>query len=179
MTDFETALIAAVRVALSEPEADVYWRDGSSAYHTETSYALSHVSRTSRGKDVRSLGTVTAGSAPETVRGNRVLVVQVTVDAPTQGAADEAADVVKAGICSTAAESLLNAANVSAARPGGVRSIPYKDAHGDTRSAAVLEITFNATRSVVVGTVPILAQAEVSGEVDPGAHVIGPVTVEV
>lgn len=179
MTAFETAMIAAVRAAVADPAADVYWRDGSSAYRAATSYGLSYVSRTARGKDVRSLGTVTAGSAPETVRGNRVLVIQVTVDAPSQGAADEAADVVKAGLRSSAAEALFNGANVSAARPGFIRSIPYRDAHGDTRSCAVLEVNFNATRKVVVGRVPILAAAEISGTVDPGARAIGPVLVEV
>jgi hypothetical protein len=180
VTAFETALIAAVRLAVADPTADVYWRDGSSAWRAPVSYALSHVSVSARGKDVRTLGTVTAGSAPETIRGNRVRLVQVTIDAPTQDAAIELADILKAGIRASECEALFNAENVSAARPRDVRSIPYKDAHGDVRSAAVLEIAFNLTRSVTVGTVPIVAQIEVTGEVGPEdpPREIGPILVE-
>jgi hypothetical protein len=180
VTAFETALIAAVRVAVADPEADVYWRDGSSAWHAPISYELSRVSLSARGKDVRTLGTVTAGSAPETIRGNRVAVIQVKIDAPTQDAATELADVLKAGIRASECEALFNAVNASAARPRDVRSVPYTDKHGDVRSAAVLEIAFNLTRSVTVGTVPIVAQIEVTGEVGPEdpPREIGPILVE-
>ncbi len=175
MTAFETAMVAAVRAVLPTLEAGaVYWRDEASAWREEISVALSYVSRTSRGKDVRTLGTVTDGSAPETIRGNRVDVVQVTVDANTVNAAVEIADVIKAGIVSSECEALFEAVNVSAARPGAIRPAPYRSDHGDVRSAAVLEVTFNATRKVVVGLVPILAAVEITGEVTPGPITVGP-----
>lgn len=118
------------------------------------------------------------GLMRERIRGNRTLVLQFTCETNSQTLADtaeELADDLTAGLAREDVLALLAVEQVGSPRCTDVRVVPYRDAHGDWRSAAVFEATFPWRRLHVPATDATLdriGRVIGSGEVDPDDHVV-------
>ncbi len=181
--DQAETLIACIRLILDDPEADVYVGDGPSAYRNEAlSIQIRRLSSARVGVDERRYSVdPDDGTLRERIYGNRLLRIQVDVDTPRQSAfeetAEEVADDLIAGFSRTDIAALLNAIDLGTPRAQPTRVNNLEDEHRDVRSIATFELWFPASRRHVVPVANSpgrITSTTVTGEADPGDHVLGP-----
>lgn len=180
----DATLIAAVRLARGAPSLDVKidGKPGDSIGWISDSehVTIARLRIPRQGVDeIRRTVSIADGLMREIVRGNRSLVCQFTCETNSQalaGTAEELADDLIAGLSRSDVTALLWTERVGSPRCSDVRVVPYRDAHGDWRSAAVFEASFpwsrvHAPASSV--TTDRIGRIIGSGEADPGDHVVG------
>lgn len=118
------------------------------------------------------------GLMRERIFGNRTLVLQFTCETNSQtlaSTAEELADDLVAGLSREDVTALLATEFVGSPRCSDVRVVPYRDAHGDWRSAAVFEAAFPWSRvhaPAATVTVDRIARVIGDGVVSPDAHAV-------
>lgn len=170
-------------VALARPGLDAQI-DGTPAGGSWTddaaSVRISRLSSARQGEDERRRG-FSGADMIERVFGNRTLRLQFSCEANSQTWEDTAEDLaedLRTGLVRSDVEILLAAENLGVPRCTDVRSISYRDAHGDWRSAAVFEAGFPWSRvhTPAAGTTQDrIGSVEFTGTTDAGT--IGPETV--
>lgn len=163
-----STLIAAVRLAVSNPSLDVRIAD-------RTSRWVSDVANVSiRALGIRRLGVDEprvrddgdpSGDLRETIHGVRVVRLQIVVDGDTHDlglASEDLADDIVAGFERSDVRALLEEENLSAATCGPVLTTPARGDAGDTRSVAVFDLAFNTSREVRGDLVPWIETAPLS-----------------
>ena len=179
----DATLIAAVRLARGNPSLDVKidGKPGDSIGWVADSESV-NITRTRiprQGVDESRLEVSQVdGLMREIIRGNRTLVLTITCETNSQtlaSTAEELADDLRAGLCREDVTALLWTERVGSPRCSDVRVIPYRDAQGDWRSAAVFEAIFpwrREHRPAESVTVDRIGRVIGSGEVDPGDHAV-------
>lgn len=185
----DDTLIACVRLIRDDPDYDVKidGRPDAVGWATDSgNVRISGLGIQRQGEDEQRL-RASGDVLTETIFGNRTLRLQFTVDTNSQTWADtaqEAADDLRAGLCRQDVIALLNVENLGVPRCGDVRIVPYRDDHGDWRSAAVFEAVFPWSRRHTppagvtidrIGAVEYTGSPITGGVNDP--HAIGPNTV--
>jgi hypothetical protein len=183
----DATLIACVRLIRDDPDFDVQIDGNQDGWASDAlNVRISGLGIARQGVDevrLRASGDVLS----ERIFGNRTLRLQFTVDANSQtwlASAQEAADDLAAGLSRADVATLLRAENLGVPRCSDIRIVPYRDEHGDWRSAAVFEAVFPWSRRHVpaasvtvdrIGAVEFTGTPITGGQNDP--HTIGPETV--
>ncbi len=178
----ETLMIACVRLIMDDPDYDAIWLKRTTGWRTESGKVAINVLSVSRiGVDETRHADEGSDDVRERTYGNRTLRVQFTCESDDQSPESsgmEIAEVLGAGFMRSDVLALLEADDVGNPRPQTPIDVSYES--DDTeRSAAVIEIWFNASRIGAGPLVPIILAAEVSGEIEEVPDAVGPFTVEV
>ena len=178
----DATLIAAVRLARDAPALDVRidGKPDAIGWISDSEHVTIERLRVPRQGVDEIRRTVDAGDGlmREHVRGNRSLVLQITCETSSQtlaSTAEELADDLIAGLSRSDVLALLWVDRVGAPRCSDVRVTPYRDAHGDWRSAATFEAVFPWSRvhtPAATVTVDRIARVIGTGDVDPDDHVV-------
>ncbi len=180
----DATLRACVRLIRNDPDFDVQTEgraDGWANDAASVRFVVLGVPR--QGVDEQRFSLNGDGTLREMVRGNRTLRLQVTCDTNAQTwetLSTPLADDLVLGFQRTDVAALLEVENLGVPVCTEPRHVPYRDAHGDWRSASVFEAVFPwSARHVVPAAVTTdrIGQVEFAGTVDPDAHAIGPTTV--
>lgn len=140
----ESNLPAAIQAAAADADLQVEWGDLTAVMRDPTYVNLSFLSLTPAGRDERR-GEVGATQITERIYGARVLTIQANIDSQDQPfTALRLADRIVAGLHSETVASLLLVMGLGLSTTSAPRYVPYKDSHDRMRSAAIVDIAFNA-----------------------------------
>ena len=116
---------------------------------------LSYVSIRQLGRGERRYTEIDELTSAERVYSPMAVTVQVEVEAQSQSApaAMILAETLRIGLNGTAANDLLDVAEVGLASVGPARHVPYVDAHGRRRQVSLFELTCNAHLTVSTGDI--------------------------
>lgn len=174
----DETLIAAVRLIRPAIDCKIDGKPGDSiGWIADSEHVTIQRQRLARqGVDEQRLTIDGQGDMHETIRGNRTLVLQFTCETNSQtldDTAEELADDLVAGLSREDVTALLWTELVGSPRCGDVRVVPYRDAHGDWRSAAIFEAVFPWKRDhVPASSVTVDRIGRVIGEGTADAHAV-------
>lgn len=185
----DSTLAAVVRLIRDDPAFDVRidgkGESGSSiGWATDSGHVrISRLAIARQGQDEQRLAAGGVGGLVlrERVFGNRTLRLQFACETNAQtwaSTAEEMADDLRAGLIRQDVADLLWTERLGQPRCTDVRSVPYRDAHGDWRSAAIFEAVFPWSRLHAAPedtTTDRIASVEYTGDAD--GHALGPETV--
>lgn len=164
-------LIACTRLAIDEPALDVRWIDQTSAWlDDERNVTIRSLGWRGLGVDDVRLTTEGSVDVRETVHGVRVFRAQFLIGTTNHDPESDApaiADRIRAGFHRSDVGALLESANLAAPAWDPVVSAPMRGDNANTRSVAVLEGRFNASRTLRGALIPAIVAARTPVRVLP------------
>lgn len=152
MSAIEDAIVDAVRLASGIEDLDVRINDRSSRWYEDRANVSIQATAIRRIGSDESRRRAEGSEYREVIHGVRVLRLQVRVDGVSHVIGEtsgDLADSIIAGLEREDVRQILSGANLSRARCGTVSIVGAPGDNGDTRSLAIFDLEFNASREIV------------------------------